>query len=220
MDLNPADLLSHPLGLQAQGLEIRFHDMTVDGEVPVVGVTCVERTGRSCFFLLGAASALDTFTAARKALVEAGQGRPFIKFMANLGDPPQADAVFNNFDLNVRFFSEPANACYADWFLQNATFSKRDCSVVNCKKDPAELLSVLLDRCLGMAITPIAFDLTTPELGDHGLFACKVFVSELVPLCVPSAPFFGHPRLARFIAAAEQDGSAACIPAWVPHPFP
>ena len=220
LDLSGEDLLGKAMGSQTQRLEIRFHDMTLDGEVPVVGVTCVERTGRSCFFVIGAASAVDTFTAARKALVEAGQGRPFIKFLANVGEAPRAGAVFNDFDSNCRFFAEPSNSCYANWFLQNETFSKRDCSVVNCKKDPAELLSVLLDRCLGMAITPIAFDLTTPELGDHGLFACKVFVPELVPLCVPSAPFFGHPRLARFIAAAEQDGSAACIPAWVPHPFP
>ncbi len=220
LDLSPADLLGKPLGLQTQGLEIRFHDMTVDGEVPVVGVTCVERTGRSCFFLLGAASALDTFAAARKALVEAGQGRPFIKFLANLGEAPRAGAVFNDFDLNIRFFAEPSNASYAEWFLRNTTLSKRDCSVVRGTRDPAELLSVLLDRCSSMGITPIAFDVTTPEMGDYGLFACKVFVPELVPLCVPSAPFFGHPRLARFIAAAEQDGSAACIPTWVPHPFP
>jgi len=219
LDLSPADLFGKALGSQAQGLEIRFHDMTVDGEVPVVGVTCVERTGRSCFFLLGAASALDTLNAAHKALVEAGQGRPFIKFLANVGEAPRAGALFNDFNTNIRFFAEPSNAHYAEWFLRNTTLSKRDCSVVTGTTDPSKLLSELLDRCSRMGITPIAFDTTTPEIGDHGLFACKVFVPELVPLCVPSAPFFGHPRLAGFIAATEQDGSAAC-PAWVPHPFP
>jgi hypothetical protein len=71
-----------------------------------------------------------------------------------------------------------------------------------------------------MGITPIAFDMTTPELRDHGLFVCRVFVPELVPLCLPWAPFLGHPRLARYIADAEHDGSAASIPDWVPHPFP
>ena len=220
LDLNPADLLGKSLGMQSQGLEIRFHDMTVDGEVPVVGVTCIERTGRPCFFLLSAAAGLDTLTAARKALVEAGQGRPFIKFLANLGEAPRAGAVFNDFDLNIRFFAEPSNACYTEWFLQNASLSRRYFSAVEGVKDTAGLLSVLLDRCLTMAITPIAFDMTTPEMRDCGLFACRVFVPELVPLCVPSAPFLGHPRLARFIAAAERDGSAGCVPAWVPHPFP
>jgi ribosomal protein S12 methylthiotransferase accessory factor len=220
LDLSPADVLGRPMGLQTQRLEIRFHDMTLDGEVPVVAVTCVERTGRSCFFLLGVASAIDTFTAAVKALVEAGQGRPFIKFLANLGGPLEAGATFNNFDSNCRFFAEASNAPYAEWFLRNPTLSKRNCSVVSGEKDPAELLSVLLNRCSAMGITPIAFDFTTPDLRDHGLFACKVFVPELVPLCIPSAPFFGHPRLVRFIAAAEQDGSAARIPGWVPHPFP
>jgi len=219
LDLSPEDLLSKPLGLQQHGLEIRFHDMTLDGEVPVVGVTCIERTGRSCFFILGVASAMDTFTAARKALMEAGQGRPFVKYLANLGETPQAGAIFNDFDSNCRFFAEPSNARYVEWFSQNATLSKRDCSEVRGTRDPADLLSVLLDQCPGMGITPIAFDMTTPELGDHGLFACRVFVPELVPLCVPSAPFLGHSRLTSFIGSAVQDGSAA-IPAWVPHPFP
>jgi ribosomal protein S12 methylthiotransferase accessory factor len=219
LNLSPEDVLSKPLGLQKLGLEIRFHDMTLDGEVPVVGVTCIERTGRSCFFILGVASALDTFTAARKALIEAGQGRPFVKFLANLGEAPEAGTVFNDFDSNCRFFAEPSNSRYVAWFLRNTTLSKRDCSEVKGTKDPADLLSVLLDQCPGMGITPIAFDMTTPELGDYGLFACRVFVPELVPLCIPSAPFLGHLRLSSFIGAAAQDGSAA-IPAWVPHPFP
>ena len=64
--------------------------MTVDGDVPVVGVTCIERTGRPCFFILGTAAALDHISrAARKALVEAGQGRPYLKFLANLGGAPR-----------------------------------------------------------------------------------------------------------------------------------
>ena len=75
----------------------------------------------------------------------------------------------------------------------------------------AKQLSALLDRCSTMGITPIAFDMTTPEMHDHDLFACRVFVPELVPLSIPSAPFLGHPRLARFIAAAEQDGRAHFI---------
>ena len=215
LDLNPAELLGKPLGVQTQGLEIRFLDMTVDGEVPVVGVTCIERTGRSCFFLLSAASGLDTLTAARKALVEAGQGRPFIKFLANLGAAPQAGAVFNDFDLNLRFFADPSNARYTQWFLQNTSLSRRCFSAVEGVKDAAGLLSVLLDWCLTMAVTPIAFDMTTSEMSDSGLFACRVFAPELVPLCVPSMSFLGHPRLARFVAAAERDGSADYIPAWV-----
>lgn len=83
LDINPLELLPECLGFQTRPLEIRFHDLTVDGEVPVVGVTCIERTGRACFFLLSAGCALDTFTAARKALIEAGQGRPFIKSLAD-----------------------------------------------------------------------------------------------------------------------------------------
>ena len=220
LDLDPGDLLGRPLGPQRQGLEIRFHDMTLEGDVPIVSVTCVERTGRPCLFLLSAAAGLDTVTAARKALIEAGQGRPFIKLLANLGPAASQHDSFGDFDSNLRFYAEPANARYVEWFLQNVTVSERHIPEVRGAKDTAGLLRVLLDRCSAMGVTPVAFDLTTPEIRDCGLFACRVFVPELVPLCVPSAPFLGHPRLARFVAAAERDGSAACIPRWLPHPFP
>jgi ribosomal protein S12 methylthiotransferase accessory factor len=220
LDLDPADLLGRPLGPQRQGLELRFHDMTVDGEVPVVSVTCIERTGRPCFFLLSAAAGLDTVTAARKALVEAGQGRPFVKLLANLGPAPAEDAEFKDFDSNLRFYAEPVNARYTEWFFEKAGVPGRYFPEVSGGMDAARRLRVLLERCASMGITPIAFDLTSAEIRECGLFACRVFVPELVPLSVPSASFLGHSRLARFVAAAERDGSAARIPAWLPHPFP
>jgi hypothetical protein len=70
-----------------------------------------------------------------------------------------------------------------------------------------------------MGITPIAFNLATPEMEDAGLFACRVFAPELAPLGIPSAPFLGHPRLARFIASnkATRTGTA---PDWDPHSLP
>lgn len=114
LDINPADLLPECIGSQAERLEIRCHDLTIDGEVPVAGVTCIERTGRPCFFLLSAACAPDMWTAASKALVEAGQGRPFIKSMAGNSAVPIEDTGFNDFDSNVRFYGEPSNAQYAE----------------------------------------------------------------------------------------------------------
>ena len=219
LDMDPADLLGRPLRIQSQGLQIRFHDLTVDGQVPVVGVTCIERTGRPCFFMLGTAAGLGTSAAARKALIEAGQGRPFVKFLANIGGAPLASELFNDFNRNIRFHADPANAQYTEWFSENTRSSTRYLPDVRAAPDPDKLLGVLLDRCVSIGITPIAFDMTTPEMADHGLFACRVFVPELVPLCVPFAPFLGHPRLEEFVTAARRDGSAACIPSWVPHPF-
>jgi ribosomal protein S12 methylthiotransferase accessory factor len=220
LDFNVEELLARPLGLPGKGLEIRFHDMTVDGEVPVVGVTCIERSGRPCFFVIGCAAALDTFTAARKALLEVGQGRPFIKFLANRDTALNGDATFNGFDSNARFYAEPANGQYVEWFSQNASVSPRNFLAAPNSKDPAELCDLLLDRCAASGLTPIGFDMTTPELREKGLFVCRVFVPELVPLCVPAAPLFGHPRLTRYIAEAKRAGTAASVPAWAPHPFP
>jgi ribosomal protein S12 methylthiotransferase accessory factor len=219
LELDPAALLGRPLGLRTCGLEIRFHDLTVDGEVPVVGVTCIERTGRSCFFNIGSASAVDTLAAARKALIEAGQGRPFIKFLANASEAPRAGDSFEDFDTNVRFFAEPSNAAFVEWFAQNPRLSARYFSAVPGAVDPGAVLSVLLDRCCTMGLTPIAFDMSTPELRDHGLFVCRVFVPELIPLSAPFAPFLGHPRLAHHMVG-DEDRCSVSIPDWVPHPYP
>jgi len=41
---------------------------------------------------------------------------------------------------------------------------------------------------------------------DCGLFACKIFAPELVPLCIPSAPFLGYPRLAHYMTTARREG--------------
>ena len=220
LNINPWDLLAECISSQARELEIRLHDLTVDGEVPVVGATCIERTERPCFFLLSAASALDISTAASKAFVEAGQGRPFIKSMAGKSVVPTEERGFNDFDSNVRFYGEPSNAKYVEWFVQNPTLSSRDCIAAQETKTPAESLKILLDRCTAKRITPIAFNLTTPEMYDTGLFACRVFAPELAPLGIPSAPFLGHPRLARFIASNNAAHPAAGIPDWIPHPFP
>jgi ribosomal protein S12 methylthiotransferase accessory factor len=220
LDINPADLLPERIGSQAEGLEIRCHDLTIDGEVPVAGVTCIERTGRPCFFLLSAACAPDMWTAASKALVEAGQGRPFIKSMAGNSAVAIEETGFNDFDSNVRFYGEPSNAQYAEWFIQNPNISARNSVDAPEIKTPVESLRILLGRCLTMGINPIAFDLSTPEIHDAGLFACRLFAPELAPLGIPSAPFLGHPRLARFVASSRAAGTAPKIPDWVPHPFP
>jgi len=220
LDLDPTDLLGPSGWLRKQGLEIRLHDLAINGDVPVVGATVVERTGRSCFFILSAACALDVRVAARKALIEAGQGRPFVKLLVATMESSTRATEFKDFDSNIRFYADPLNAGYVEWFLQNTSLSARKFPDAPDVNNEGARLRVLLDRCAAMGITPVAFDLTTPEIRDAGLFACRVFVPELVPLCVPSAPFFGHPRLARFIAGQKSEGTDPGIPDWVPHPFP
>ncbi|HUN39349.1 MAG TPA: YcaO-like family protein [Acetobacteraceae bacterium] len=220
LELDPDAVLDRHLGLPSRGLDIRFLDMTVDGSVPVVGVTCVETTGRSCFFLLSAAAGLDTIAAARKALIEAGQGRPFVKMLSGMGDAQRVGDTFRDFDSNVRFYAEPSNAPYVEWFLHNTSVSTRHIPAPSGPKDPLALCGDLLERCAAAGLTPIAFDMTPSELREHGLFVCRVYVPELVPLCVPFAPFLGHPRLASAMAEAGCDRSAASIGNWAPHPFP
>jgi ribosomal protein S12 methylthiotransferase accessory factor len=220
LNLDPNNLLGECFGVQSRGLEIHFHDMTVDSDVPVIGVTCVERTGRPCFFILSAAAARDVSTAARKALIEAGQGRPFVKSIAAASEAPLERAVFDDFTSNLRFYAEPSNARYVEWFLKNDSLSTREFPILADDENALESLRVLLDQCRAMAVTPIAFDMTTSEMRDAGLFACRVVVPELVPLCVPSAPFLGHPRLARFIASHKSESDSEGVPEWVPHPFP
>jgi thiazole/oxazole-forming peptide maturase SagD family component len=218
LGLSAEMLLGPRLGRQSLGLEIGFYDMTVDGEVPVVGARITERTGRPCRLIIGTSAGVDIQGAARKALLEAGQGRPFVKLLAARGAPSE-DGIFDNFDSNVRFFAEPMNARYVDWFLSSPGRSERLWSIPADASTPDASLQILLKRCARMGLTPIAFDMTTPDLRHHGLSACRVFVPELVPLGIPSAPFLGHPRLSQFIAKSEEAGLLASLPPWLPHPF-
>ena len=217
--LDAAKVFGDVTGLPKQKLEISFHDLTIDGDIPVVGVTCFERTGRQCFFIISAAAALDVSLAARKALVEAGQGRPFVKSLVGISSAPGKDSSFEDFDSNVRFYAEPLNADYVEWFAENKSVSARTFAI-RSDKTYLDSLAYLLDYCASRAFTPIAFDLTTPEMIDAGLVACRVIVPELVPLGVPSAPSLGHPRLAHFINCSKHPVGAVEIPEWIPHPFP
>jgi ribosomal protein S12 methylthiotransferase accessory factor len=218
LDLDAADLFDRSIVGGARNLEITFHDLTVDGDIPVVCVTCIERTGRPCYFVLGAAAALDISSAARKAFVEAGQSRPFVKTMMAIEQVPAGDLVFDDFEANLRFHAAAANARFVEWFVADRTLSTRRFPRTAHLRTASKSLACLLNRCADATLTPIAFDMTTPEIRDAGLFACRVIVPELVPLCVPSAPFLGHPRLADFIGRYKPANGG--IPDWVPHPFP
>jgi ribosomal protein S12 methylthiotransferase accessory factor len=220
LEIEPSEVLGNFLGSQSDGLKICLLDLTLDGPAPVVAVSCTEMSGRPCYFLVSAAAGLDLVSAARKALIEAGQGRPFVKILANRSEALGEGDEFSDFDSNCRFFAEPSNARYVDWFSGNTTVSRVDFPAVPEKATTEDLLEMLLTRCGKTGIRPIAFDLTTVELRDHDLFACKVLVPELVPLCVPSAPFLGHRRLVRYCAPAHGTSGIAGVPPWVPHPFP
>ena len=141
--------------------------MTVDGEVPVVGARITERTGRPCRLIIGTTAGVDIQGATRKALLEAGQGRPFVKLLAAQGAPSE-DYVFDNFDSNIRFFAEPMNARYVDWFLSSPGRSERLWSIADDVSTPDASLQILLKRCPRMGLTPIAFDMTTPDLRHMG----------------------------------------------------
>ena len=218
LEIKPSEVLGKFLGSQSNGLKICVLDLTIDGPAPVVAVSCTEMSGRPCYFLVSAAAGLDLVSAARKALIEAGQGRPFVKILANRSEALGEGDKFSDFDSNCTFFAEPSNARYVDWFSGNRTVSRVDFPAVPETATDEDLLEMLLTRCAKTGMRPIAFDLTTVELRDHGLFACKVLVPELVPLCVPSVPFLGHPRLARY--CADESGGIRGIPEWIPHPFP
>ena len=178
--LDAAKVFGELLGLHKQKLEISFHDLTIDGDIPVVGVTCFERTGRQCFFIISAAAALDVSVAARKALVEAGQGRPFVKSLVGTSNAPDKYSSFEDFDLNVRFYAEPLNADYVEWFAENKSVSARTFAMRN-DHTYLDSLTYLLDYCASKAFTPIAFDLTTPEMLDAGLVACRISFQNWYP---------------------------------------
>jgi ribosomal protein S12 methylthiotransferase accessory factor len=219
LDIDPRSVLPQSPA-PGDKLNVRLYDLTVDGDVSVIGAICIERTGRPCFFILSAAAALDAFAAARKALLEVGQGRPFIKNMIRKEAPPERETLFADFESNLRFYAEPSNARYVEWFGSNSALSHRTLRTNATERRPRQNLSDVLKCCSKMGLGPIAFDITTPEMIDTGLFGCKVVVPELVPLCLPSMPPLAHPRLARFIESSSPRAGVPSPLDAIPHPFP
>lgn len=177
-------------------------------DVPAVGAVVTNDRGERPGFLIGGAAAADPVEAMRHGLVETIQGWPYLAEIAIDQDVENLDPgdPSNNFDGNVLYYAMPENFEEVSFFLEGGftdeSFDRRE------DLSATEEYRFVLERLRDAGCTPIAFDVTTPDVARTGVEAARVVVPELVTLSPPFTVPVNHPAF---------DGESVTRK---PHPYP
>ena len=181
--------------------------MTLEGDVPIVSVTCVERTGRMLVPAERRGGSRHSDRCAESSN-RSGTRPPSSNFWPTLA---RRNASTFRLETSIRTCaSMPSRQTRATW---NGSCRTSPCRNATSPRSAGRRIPRGCCVCcwtgVGHGSHAGCIRSDDPGIRDCGLFACRVFVPKLVPLCVPSAPFLGHPRLAGFVAAAN--GTARCV---------
>lgn len=163
-----------------------------------IGVITVDERDRRPKFLLSASVHLDLRTAIKEAILEAAQGWRMLKHRVAFDDSEMGDidirSVYNLQD-NVRYYMQPENFPEVEFLLEGPERSVPSPVTRSFSNEVDELRRCveLLDKA---GTTPIALDITTPDVRNLGMKVTKVYVPELVDLSLPGTPPVNHPRFA------------------------
>lgn len=192
-DLLPLDRFEvHVLALESQ----------VD--LPVYGVALVNERDAYPKFVFGSAAGTDPRSTVEDALVEVSQAWRRVHELATERDPASVDpdGEITNLDDNVVLYGRP------DQFEHVAFLVDGEATDVRRRGVEGDELAGCLARLRDADCTPVAVDVTTPDVAAAGIRVVQAVVPELVPLCPPSVVPARHPRV---------DADA---PPDVPHPYP
>ncbi len=215
-------------GLTNPGVSIEVFDVTFD--IPVSSMLAILRrpTEFGPALCLGAASRLSPTQAARKCLLELGQGLPYLRVLTAEGKQwvTRDDyADLTSFDHHFMLYNtRPELAATAFDFYRTA--SPEALSTIPDRA--AGTLKADVERCVALLAEAghevIVVDLTTPDLREVGFSAVRVVIPGLVPLHGDhNLPYLGSSRLRELPwrlgwVSRERDPLTTLNP--LPHPFP
>jgi ribosomal protein S12 methylthiotransferase accessory factor len=199
LDISSCDWLSELYRKRFRRTFIDYHFLyiTLDIDIPIVMCLMLDHRSQEPVFMTGAAANLDPEQAVFKALLEAGQGRSYIKLLTIAFPNENIDPHrIYDFERNLRYYSVPENFDRYAKFLLKSKQTVKLREVPNKSSADIKLnLRIVINLLEKKNFTPIAIDHTQEDLRKIGLKVVRVLVPELVPLGVPSVPFAGNPRL-------------------------
>lgn len=152
-------------------------------------------------FVLGIGVGLTEQAALEDALLEAAQVEIATRLrLASRDEPPEGPDCYNFTD-NVDYYARPENFSAVERLFEGERRAPSP------SPEPDRPYEECLRRCREAGLTPVAFDLTTPDAAQLGWRVTRVYVPELLDFSVPGLPPLAHPRLSGVETVAE------------PHPF-
>jgi thiazole/oxazole-forming peptide maturase SagD family component len=196
-----ADLRADLLPSDRRSLTVFEYDGTVD--LPTYGAALVDDRDRFPKFAIGGSADFDPVAAAADAMVEAGQAFPYLEHVRPEYDLDAIDpSRVWNFTENTLLYARPENFDHVSFFLDGEATTLPEGESVE------DELAACLDRLDAAGCTPVAVEVTTPDVREVGIRVVRVVVPELVAFPPASLPPTDHPRL------ADAD------PPEMPHPYP
>lgn len=190
IDLNPLPDLRRVKEERFDSKYRSFQFIELDTDLPVTAVGCIahDRRDKTPKFVIGTAAGFDRTDAMFDALVEAGQGWPYVQYLtASSTEAVDPDTV-SNFEDNVRYYANKENFAEVEHLLRGDVISPTPDDRATATL--SEWLSVLEDA----SCSPIGFDLTTRDVHSIGVTVTRVWIPELLSLPLPSLPHTAHPR--------------------------
>lgn len=203
---NISDLISQRFSTDM--FELRCFEVPSPIGIPAVGCAIVNLQDQLPKVAIGGAFALDRTTAYQSALIEAAQTWAYVKDLAAAGIDAASIDASHIYDLtdNLRYYSLPTNYPKLKTFLGPGPPQASQLS--DNSMDDETAVRSLLDFCRKADATPLAIDVTPPDIRDVGFTVVRVIIPELVPLALPSLPPTRHPAF---------DGTSLTS---TPHPYP
>jgi len=182
----------------------------------VLGTAIMNKKEERPFIVYGAQGHLDPLKGFYRSFMEAVA----ISFLGTYGPLylpeeyftyPEND-TFTDLDKNVAFFAFPNDGQKKRDLLRSMVKGKKLLSSMktyetgNTKKDVTKLIRQLS----GVSEYAVFLDVTPPEARGKGWYVMRVFIPELVTMCIPGVPYSQHPRLKKFGGITNE----------YPHPLP
>src|SRR5918998_946524 len=227
--LNTASGLWLPKVLQERfapsNLGFYINDISTDIPVPVIFGLLIDERNEGMAVAVGASANLDAEGAALKALLEAAQGRLWLKSMKRSGTRVYREDFTDveYFEDHVRLFGSLNSIPYVNFLTQRSVdkdiHSVRTLQVVDTAQDLERCVNVLAAKGFDV----IVVNLTQPDIEDLGFFVVKVLVPGLVDINPNhNLPHLGGKRLytvPRMLGYRDRTIREHEMTS-IPHPFP
>jgi ribosomal protein S12 methylthiotransferase accessory factor len=210
------------------GLELTVNDISSDLGIPVAFALAIDKTNDGIVLNAGAAANARPERAVAKALVEAAQGRLWLRkeqAEGHLDDVLDRHRVVS-FDDHVRWFGHRRHLHHVD-FLTTAPCARASdawCSVdddLEVATSPEDRLDEMVALLARQELDVIVLDITPLDVADLGFTVVKVIVPGLVDLNAHHLlPLKGNRRLYEAPALMGYGARDEDTLNDVPHPFP
>lgn len=183
-----------------------FSDLSMpEFPVHVFNTMLKSKNGERPTVLYGLGAGLEPKQAAYRTYTEAlaiynmGRNTPVALPSAIVGSDNDMGELFADLDSNVAFWSSNTNAAEKlkimdDRLDGNVKLSALQDYSTNTDKE----IATLLEKIQKVSKYAVAYEITPVELIGSGWNVMRVFIPEMVQLCLPSFPYSQHPRMLQY----------------------